>query len=132
MIRFLRVLYDSMLLIIILVGLLNRVGLGFTGGEEYPTIQLFDYNITNRVGTTEFVDFNYELVIQGGSQDYTMVLEVTLYDDEDDILTVIRKVVTIKTGTHTIKNVKMIRAETARSLPIVGPAKYSALSLHFR
>ncbi len=93
-------------------------GLAFAGG--YPTIQSFEYDLQYRKGTTEFVDFNYELIIQGATKEYTMTLEVTLYNINDEIVKVFRKIVTIGVGDHVVKNTKMIRAQTANSFERVG------------
>jgi hypothetical protein len=69
-------------IIVLLVFLI--IGLSYSGESPLPVIKDGTYDIEYRKGKTIFVDFVYDVKIQGKGKTYNGWLQVILYDMEGD------------------------------------------------
>ena len=102
-------------LLILLTGLL------FAGGLEYPKIITVEHEFAYRKANSEFVDFNYLIEIQGAYREYKMLLEVELYNVDEECIKVYREIVTIKKSKRqAFEGTKLIPIELADEVEFVG------------
>lgn len=71
-------------------------GLLISGGAEYPQITDLRYGFEYRKGSTDFIDFIWEVDIQGTYRPFKMWLEINLYDSNKNQIETFGRIIEIE------------------------------------
>jgi len=96
---------------------------GLLCAEDYTAPQIISVKWEIYHSSIEFVDFYYSVEIQGTNRSYTMLLEITLYDEDETILKVFKEVVKIKPNMEYLQemtNIKILPIDIAKDVIDIG------------
>lgn len=91
------------------------IGLSYSGESPLPKIEKGNYDIEYRKIPTFFVDFVYQITIQGTSKDYHAWLNIILYNDKGKEIE--------SFGTQIIIKPKKLQVFDGRRMITIGIAK---------
>lgn len=90
------------------------------GELEYPKIINVKYNLIERK-SKEFLDVDYLVEIQGAYKDYSLLLEVNLYNSDKQIIKIYKQIVEIKKSEFQVfTGTKLIQYSIAEQTKFVG------------
>lgn len=96
---------------LILFFIILFAGMVLAEGLKYPKIASVKYHFQYRKTTSEFVDFNYLVEIQGAHKNYKMLLEIELYNIKEECIYTFKDIISIE-------NDKLQTFEGSKLLPI--------------
>ena len=108
------------LIILLFILIISVTIISSNSGSEFPKIKDVTHQIQYRK-SAEYVDFNYFVKIQGVDRNYTMVLEVELYNEKQEQIKVFKDIINIKKDElQTFEGVKVMETNLAYEIKFVG------------